>query len=184
MYYLGIDPGLDGALALLNPIGEVGFLLDTPTLEIRNGKKKKRIINLAALRDHLTIDDIHLKTFAAIEKVHSGVFFKSKKAGNASAGVVSSFTFGQGFGQWQGMLAALQISTEEVLPQQWKKIMMDGMGKEKDASIARALQLYPKADLKLKKHHGRADALLIATWLYRTLKGAGKDAFEVLHAIP
>ena len=70
--------------------------------------------------------------------------------------------YGVGYGIWIGILAALNIPYTEVHPVTWKSKIMAGMGKEKDASIARAKQLYPTADLSLKKHHGRADALLIA----------------------
>lgn len=47
-----------------------------------------------------------------------------------------------------------------------KKEMLAGRGKEKDASRLRALELFPhlQEELKLKKHHNRADALLIAEW--------------------
>ena len=48
-------------------------------------------------------------------------------------------------------------------------IMLDGMQKTKDASRYKAMQLFPQlADqLNLKKHEGRADALLIAEWRRR-----------------
>ena len=94
----------------------------------------------------------------AIERVHS----------MPKQGVASSFKFGMGFGIWLGILAALRLPHELVTPQAWKKLMLAGMPKEKDASRQRAMQLFPDVDLSLKRHHGRADALLIAEWLRRT----------------
>jgi crossover junction endodeoxyribonuclease RuvC len=79
-------------------------------------------------------------------------------------GVASMFNFGMGFGMWQGILCALQIPYTLVHPVTWKKAIMRDMGKEKEASIIRAKQLYPHASSQLarKKDDGRADALLLA----------------------
>jgi hypothetical protein len=42
------------------------------------------------------------------------------------------------------------------------------LGTTKDSSVQRAVQLYPDAGahLTLKKHHGRAEALLLARYFY------------------
>lgn len=52
--------------------------------------------------------------------------------------------------------------------------MMNGQGKDKDGSRLVAMRLFPEASdrLHLKKHHGRADALLIAEFL-RQQRGGG-----------
>jgi hypothetical protein len=47
--------------------------------------------------------------------------------------------------------------------------MLYGLPKGKDTGRLRAQQLFPTADLKFKKHHGRSDALLIAEYLRRSL---------------
>jgi hypothetical protein len=71
-----------------------------------------------------------------------------------------------GFGIWLGVIAGLLLPVEMVHPRTWKATLMRDMGKEKDASRVKAMQMYPLAakNLSLKKHHGRADALLIATY--------------------
>jgi crossover junction endodeoxyribonuclease RuvC len=68
-----------------------------------------------------------------------------------------------------GILAALNIPHELITPQSWKKSMMNGQPKEKDASRLVVMRLFPEVSdrLQLKKHHGRADALLIAEFLRR-----------------
>lgn len=154
MIYVGIDPGLDGAVAVLNAKGELNDVIDTPTLLVEGGAKKKRKFVLQSMVDIL--ENCENDTIAAIEQV--GVM--------PDQGTVSAFCFGEGYGMWQGILAALGIPTHLVRPQVWKEATMDGMGKEKDASRLRVLQLYPRADVQLKKHHGRADAILIARWLW------------------
>jgi crossover junction endodeoxyribonuclease RuvC len=55
-----------------------------------------------------------------------------------------------------------------VTPQRWKKTMLDGQGKDKDAARFKAQALFPQIELHLKKHDGRADALLIAEFARRT----------------
>lgn len=162
MNIIGIDPGLDGAICVMEH-GEVR-LYDVPTLEVRRGKKKKREYNLAEVTDIIRKTGATLQPFhfhVALEKVHS----------MPGQGVASMFSMGVGYGMWLGIISAYQIPYTLITPQAWKKEMMQGMGKEKDASRQRAIQLFPQiADqLKLKKHHGRADALLIAEYLNRSL---------------
>ncbi len=72
----------------------------------------------------------------------------------------SMFTVGVGFGVWLGMLAALQFPHTRVRPQVGKRAL--GVSKDKEQCRWRAQQLYPGADLRLRKHHGRAEALLLA----------------------
>jgi len=100
----------------------------------------------------------NISMVCALEKVHA----------MPGQGVTSMFSFGEGYGVWQGILAGLQIPFDLVAPQTWKKHTMRDCSKEKGASMVKALQLYPQADIRLKKHHGRADALLIAEYLRRT----------------
>lgn len=97
--------------------------------------------------------------FAAIEKVGA----------MPDQGVTSSFSFGMGYGLWLGILATLHVPVDLVHPRRWKKILMPDMGKEKDASIIRVKELFPEFahHFTLKKHHGRADALLIAEYRRR-----------------
>ncbi|MGL4498487.1 MAG: hypothetical protein ACRCU2_05435 [Planktothrix sp.] len=84
-------------------------------------------------------------------------------------GVTSMFSFGMGYGIWLGIIAALSIPVEFVTPQTWKKHY--SLGSDKESSRVTALQLFPSQseNLKLKKHHGRAEALLLAEFLRRKL---------------
>lgn len=165
MIYIGIDPGLDGALAAVNTAGATGYWVnDTPTLTIASKTGNKRDYAVAYMVEYLETalgpdkDNPGKKIHAFIENVHS----------SPQMGVRSAWTMGYGSGVWIGMLAAMHIPFTPVTPQRWKKLMLDGMGHEKDASIARAQQLFPKADIRLKKHDGRAEALLIAEYGRKT----------------
>ena len=156
MNYVGIDPGLGGAVAILREWEEGlprAAVWDTPTAVVGSGKKVKNVHAPAGMVELLRSVG---ECFVVMENVHS----------MPKQGVSSSFNFGRGFGTWEGIIAALGLPYELVTPQLWKKVMMEGMGKEKDASRIRAMQLFPELSelLKLKKHHGRADALLIASF--------------------
>ena len=81
-------------------------------------------------------------------------------------GVVSAFELGRGKGIWMGILGALGIPYELVSPQQWKKDILSGRAKEKEAARIKAQELYPNLIhmLQRKMDHNRADALLLAHW--------------------
>ncbi len=75
------------------------------------------------------------------------------------------FTVGVGFGVWLGVLSTLGLSYTRVRPAIWKRAL--GLGKDKEASRLRVQQLFPGADLRRKKDHGRAEALLLAVYGWR-----------------
>ena len=77
------------------------------------------------------------------------------------------FRFGQNFGQWQGLLAALEIPTNLVRPQTWKAFY--GLNRSKDTSLDLARETWPdnaEESFRLKKHDGLAEAALIAKYGY------------------
>jgi len=147
--YIGIDPGQTGAIAVLAKRNQ-GWVKD-----FDDGNA------LAVLRA-VYEEPMKWQAKAAIEKVSA----------MPKQGVASSFKFGTNFGIWQGRLEALQIPFVFVTPQKWQKAVFDSMprGDRKEMSLNLARRLFPWADLNKKKHHSRADALLIAEWLRRTDK--------------
>jgi hypothetical protein len=145
---LGIDPGLTGALAVLNDDSSVVALHDLPIIRDRSlawidgGELQSVLLNaLSGRAGH-----------AIVERVSS----------MPRQGVASSFAFGVGFGSVLGVLQALHIGIELVTPAVWKRAL--GLGSDKRASLNKARLLFPAADLHLAKHDGRAEALLIAHW--------------------
>jgi hypothetical protein len=144
--WLGIDPGQTGALAILGDVKMVFDYEDPSWIDY--------LETIAQLYHH-GYDDVDVK--AAIEKVSS----------MPKQGVASSFKFGTNYGIWQGILKAFQIPYIFVTPQKWQKGVFDSMprGDRKAMSLDLARRIFPWAQLNLKKHHSRADALLIAYWL-------------------
>ena len=153
MHIIGIDPGLTGAVAVLPE----GLFFDTPVASVKKGGKKVYLVaEMVRIFISYAVDASSPDVHVYIEDVHA----------MPGQGVSSTFSFGRGYGLWEGIVAALGIPYTLVSPVRWKRAMMDGMGKEKGASRVRAGQLFPQlADqLNRVKDHGRADALLIAEY--------------------
>lgn len=172
MIYIGIDPGLTGALAVI--YGEDGpvRVYDAPvfktTKRVKVTKTTEKVRKKSELSEQAMAQLIReivfdgptkLAACAAIERVHA----------MPKAGASGMFSFGTGYGLWRGVLAGLGVPFDIVEPSRWKKEMMNGMGKQKQAAMFRALQLFPALapDIRLKKHDGRAEALLIAEYRRR-----------------
>lgn len=139
--FAGIDPGQDGAVALL-PAD------DLPQVEAWPGDPSTAA---DLLRSWSMDNDIHL---VALESVHA----------MPKQGVASTFKFGVNFGAWQGILAVLGLPYLMPRPTEWQKGLVrksDGPD-PKARSLAVARRLFPEVDLQRKKDHGKADALLLA----------------------
>jgi len=163
---VGVDLGLAGAVAVLNPDGTVAALSDVPTLTLRTSRGTRQEYDIPGLVAILEPYRGH-QTHVVIEEAQP----------MPGQGVRSMFTCGLGMGVWLGILAALALPHSRVRPQVWKKAL--GLGKDKEAARLRAQQLFPTADLRLKKHHGRAEALLLARYGQRAggcLPSAGRPA--------
>lgn len=73
-------------------------------------------------------------------------------------GVVSSFSFGRGYGNLEMALTAARIPFERVRPQVWQKALGCMTKGDKNVSKRKAQELFPDR----KVTHATADALLIA----------------------
>ncbi|TQV61938.1 MAG: crossover junction endodeoxyribonuclease RuvC [Halothiobacillaceae bacterium] len=145
---LGIDPGLTGALAILDTQGRVSLLEDLPTVH-RGSGKVKRELDPAGLT-HLLRPHAPMIRLALVEAV----------ASRPGQGVASVFSLGHTLGVIHGVLAAMGIPWQPVTPSTWKKSA--GLGTDKEASRAMAARLYPSIQLHRKADHNLAEALLIA----------------------
>lgn len=146
---LGIDPGLDGALAFMDD--DELLIYDIPTLNIERNGKNKRQIDLQKL---VSILQIYKVDHCYLENVNA----------MPGQGVSSMFQMGRGYGQIEMALAALNIPVTYVTPQKWKKAL--AVPKDKDGARQRASQLMPQwaHNWGLKKHSDRAEAALIAKY--------------------
>lgn len=178
-YYMGIDPGAKGGIAVLDHKGKVVCITKTPSqdkhlLEVLQEYTEPTLLKLVEQSNSPTIK-------ALLEQVGA----------MPGQGVTSMFTFGVNYGKLQMALAASDIPYEKVTPQKWQaglaipsrdrtKVLRKGPRSKKAKYVdlesrrdykkrllAFARKLYPRLDVTLET----ADALLIATYLYRRETG-------------
>lgn len=153
MLTLAIDPGMTGAIAILDESGNVELLADLPIIQ----DKSLCFVDGDLLRTAILQVQIGRITKAYVERVSA----------MPRQGVSSMFKFGTVTGSIIGCLRCMQIPVEFVTPASWKRAY--ALGDDKDAALHKARFLFPNEELHLKKHHNRAEALLIANYF---LKGA------------
>jgi len=145
--FIGIDPGVQGGIAVL----------------WEDGERKVHCVEKLALKDKTEADisswvwgladGVNDQFVVVIESVHS----------SPQMGVKSAFTFGRSYGFLRGVLSALGYPYVEVRPQAWQKAMGCLTKGQKNVTKALAQQLYPGE----KVTHATADALLLATYARR-----------------
>ena len=159
MIIIGIDPGISGAISIVEN-KKIIEVYDTPTMI--DGKKNKRQINSAQvtniIKERLNDDK---EVIVVVEHVNA----------MPGQGVTSMFNFGQSFGVIKGICAALSLPIYFVRPAKWKK-HFNLIKTNKDASRTKVIEVYPGISSKLsrKKDSNKADAILIASFYYETYK--------------
>ncbi len=146
--FIGIDPGLRGAIVLMDN-DDVVAVYDMPTRpKITKGKSEVCPASLNEILEEIKhISPVHL--FAIVELVNG-----------FGQGAASAFNFGEGFGILKACLECNHIAYTTVTPGKWQK-KAGLIGKDKDYNRTLCKQLYPDLDLGAKVA-GRADAALIA----------------------
>uniref|UniRef100_A0A1J3CGR8 Holliday junction resolvase MOC1, chloroplastic n=1 Tax=Noccaea caerulescens TaxID=107243 RepID=A0A1J3CGR8_NOCCA len=160
-FIIGIDPDLSGALALLKIDHILGSseaqVFDTPHLPVLFGKRVRKRLDAKSILELIRSLEIPSGSRAYIEQ--SIPFPKDGKQGWYSGGF--------GYGLWIGTLVASGFSVVPVPSSVWKKhFQLAGGNSTKDDSRRVATELFPSlsSQLKRKKDHGRAEALLIAAY--------------------
>ena len=157
MKIIGIDPGLSGAIAILED-NKVLNIFDMPVMA--EGKKNKRQLNSAQLvniiRDNTVSTD---EVAVVVEQVNA----------MPGQGVTSMFNFGQTFGAIKGVCAALNLPIFFVRPSKWKK-HFELINSSKDSSRTKTIEMYPSLSNQLskKKDVNKSDAILIARFYSET----------------
>ena len=161
MIIIGIDPGISGSICFLKD-GKIIDVVEMPTMT--EGKKNKRQVNGSQIYNEI-IKRINKSDTQDIRVVIEQV------SAMPGQGVTSMFNFGQSFGILKGICSAMQLSMYFVRPAKWKKYF-NLINSEKDASRARAIEIFPyfSSQLSKKKDSNKADAILIASFYYETYK--------------
>ena len=172
MNFIGIDPGLQGGIAIIYP----GKIETSAMPTILQGKKNS--YHHSRLRAFFSrFNDagyppiLHIKNYAVLEEQHS---FPQQ-------GVVSTCSLCYGFGVLKQCLVDFAIPHEVILAKDWQKEF--GISGRKGNTKAQALQicqsLFPDLNLlaterSKKPHEGIVDAMLIAEFARRRYGGDAK----------
>lgn len=139
---IGIDPGKGGGIAIIYP---------------DNSVVAQKWTSLQDMKEHLCEVKFQGDERCAIEHVHA----------MPGQGVTSMFSFGENYGQWQGLLCALEIPHRMIRPQEWQKGITGRQGLKGTALKQRLKTEAQKLFPKVKVTNATADALLIADWCRR-----------------
>lgn len=153
MIVYAVDPGITGAIACANCDELIG-VLDMPVRVEATGRKRVDSAGVAHLIREWRKSHPDEAEIAIIEKVSA----------MPSQGVTSMFSLGHSAGVAEAVFATLGIRVELVAPATWKRAL--GLTADKAMSRGRASQMFP-ADAglwALKKHDGRAEAVLLAAF--------------------
>jgi crossover junction endodeoxyribonuclease RuvC len=144
MNIMGIDPGLDGGIAVIN--GKSIELLETIPTELKNGFIKRQVDTFELAR--------------ILRPFRDCICFMEQVSARPMQGVSSVFSFGDTYGSIRGVLGALEIPTYMVTPQVWKKSLIIS---SKEDSLKACQDIFELEKMR-KKDHNLAEALLIAHW--------------------
>ena len=159
MIIFGIDPGVSGAISVLEN-KKVIEIFDMPTMI--DGKKNKKQVNGAQVTNIIKerLDSEKEKEIAVVVEHVNAM---------PGQGVTSMFNFGQSFGVIKGICSALSLPIYFVRPTKWKK-HFNLIKTNKDASRTKVIEAYPEisSQLSRKKDANKADAILIARYFNDT----------------
>ena len=159
--FCGIDPGKDGALAILG-YREAPILVPFSETEYANQLRRLDFCRTEAEKDLEAIMHVPAtEVFCVVEHVNA----------MPGQGVTSCFSFGQNFGVILGLLTAFRIPYELVRPQKWKRVF--SCTSDKNTSIDVCKRLFPGVNLIppgcRKEHDGMAEACLLALYAKRRM---------------
>jgi crossover junction endodeoxyribonuclease RuvC len=149
---LGVDPGITGGIAFLFANRVVAEDIPTAGGEVDVDTLVRRVREMQP-------------ALAIIERANA----------MPKQGVASTFKYGLAYGALRTVVALCNIPYRLVTPGKWKAYFHLDADKEKSRALA--IQLWPGCGyFALKKHHGRAEAALIARYGAETCPQANSGA--------
>lgn len=168
MIYLGIDPGHDGALAIIDDCAPAARWIPMPMVHAAKGKPQ---YDVKALHEFFAVvgRDVGSRgIYAACERLTA----LPPTMGGSSA----NYARGRSLGLLEALMVATHTPYALVQPKAWQKVMLAGTPGDdtKQRSILACQRLFPSVSLMRtercrKPHDGAADALLIAEYGRRKL---------------
>lgn len=170
---IGVDLGLTGAISLISSDNRMIFVCDMPVYEVEVNKKKRKKLDLFRLREIMLLLDSMGATHCIIEDVHP-------MGAGAGTGVGAAFSLGYARASFEAVCCMMGMQCLSVSPTVWKRHY--GLLKtEKSASIEHARKMFDNAsdNLKLVKHHGRAESMLIGGYYFRMPEEKRRNPHDV-----
>lgn len=160
MIFIGIDPGLTGAVSIIDHQG-VRAIFDLPTMqapEVGPDAKVQRKI------DGRKLCDLLLQNCPAGEGAPTVIIEKVGTMGGKNNAVQTQGALLRTLGAIESVVECLRFQVHYVAPKKWKKLYL--LKADKAESLEKARGLYPAAagDLARVKDHNRAESLLLAHW--------------------
>ena len=149
--FVGVDPGVTGAIAAFMP--RRGNRTQVWDLE----PDEKGALSLHKLK--VTIES--LRRWTEAWESDTQVYIEGQSS-RPLQGLSSTFKHGMTYGSL--LYAFLRFPVTIVQARTWKRHFELGQNKHHSLELARGMKLLPAEDLKLVKHHNRAEALLMAVY--------------------
>lgn len=157
-YYCGIDPGIKGAIVVIDALLNVVYYSDIPIIRT----KKKSHYDLQAM-SKIVDELIYYFPLICIETQQSMPYQSAR----------STFSCGYGYGIWIGFLACTHLTYFSCAPKVWQKEALRGAAKpeeKKRRAILRCQQIFPEFVLSRSPGgailDGRSDAAMMAYYTY------------------
>ena len=173
-YFVGVDIGLHGSIAVIDYNMQVKSLIDMPIIQVQKGKKKRNVYDVQELKQRLSSYDDRCIFY--IEKSHPFPKINSQ----------ANWLLGYGFCLFDFGLFLKGLRYEIVSAKTWQKEFFQGLGRSssdttKTLSYQVAARLFPKAELTTKRGRvldGRSDSLLLSEYGRRKYMGLGINEKE------
>lgn len=158
--FVGIDPGLSGAVVMIDSAGRLLASMTMPRMMGSKGPLDPTAIHFW-MRDVACSGDAIVSVALERMQVRPG------------EGAKGARTAGINWGTIQGIIVALGLRYDTPTPNQWQKVVCPGGGEAKQRSLSAARRLFPDLDLtpgrRTRPHDGLSDAACLAEFARRRL---------------
>lgn len=160
MIILAVDPGITGAFAVYQSENRSIHVYDIPVQNVIINRKRRKVLDYEAMAQHFRHLVIYeYEAFLVTEKIRP-----FPKDTPMTAGKLCEI-----YGAIKGMAYMQDLKVIDVEPIVWKRFF-NLTGQNKEASVHAAQKFFPDIDLTLKKHHNRAEALLLMRYAMEGLQ--------------
>ena len=158
MLTIGIDPGLTGALAVLDHHGVPIAVRDLPVMPIPEAGPK------ATVKTEIDVRALYVLLRELVPADESAICVMEHSVSvGAELGEMAKLSLAATKASIMAVLRLQGHDVRRVAPASWKRHFRIGSEKNEALNLARSMYL-GLPEIKLQKHHNRAEALLIARY--------------------